>query len=199
MIRLAEASDAAAIAQIYEPVVSRSVISFELVPPTPAEMAERIAATLGYAPWLVWVEDDRVAGYAYGSRHNERAAYQWSANVSVYIGERHRRQGLGRALYTSLLALLRLQGFHAAHGGITLPNAGSVGLHEALGFRPVALYPRVGFKFGAWHDVGWWQLELRARVQAPAPLLSLDAAQRLPEWREALASGVSLLRRERST
>lgn len=194
MIRMAQASDAAEIARIYAPIVSDTLISFELQPPTAAEMEERVASALGYAPWLVCVRDGRVAGYAYGSLHNERAAYQWSANVSVYIDERHRRKGVGRALYTSLLALLRLQGFHAAHGGITLPNAGSVGLHEALGFRPIALYPRVGFKFGAWHDVGWWQLELRERLLTPAPLLSLAAAQRLPEWSDALASGVSLLR-----
>ena len=160
MIRMAEASDAAEIARIYAPIVSDTVISFEAEPPTRDEMAERIAATLGYAPWLVCVRDGRVAGYAYGSRHNERAAYQWSANVSVYIDERNRRQGVGRALYTSLFALLRLQGFHALHAGVSLPNPGSVGLHESLGFRPVAHYPRVGFKFGAWHDVGWWQLDL---------------------------------------
>jgi len=194
MIRMAETSDAAEIARIYAPIVSDTVISFEATPPTPAEMEQRVASTLGYAPWLVCLRDGRVAGYAYASRHNERAAYQWSANVSVYIDARDRRHGVGRALYTSLLSLLRLQGFHAAHGGITLPNAASVGLHEALGFRPVARYPKVGFKFGAWHDVGWWQLELRERVGAPAPLLSPAELARHPGSSAALVSGAALLR-----
>ena len=102
-----------------------------------------------------------------------------------------RRRGIGRALYTSLLALLRLQGFYAAHAGITLPNAGSVALHEAVGFRRVALYPAVGFKMGAWYDVGWWQLELRQRIGTPAPPRTLAEAQRDAGWAAALHAGES--------
>ena len=194
MIRLATARDANALAQIYAPIVASTAISFELVPPSEPEMAARAASTLAYVPWLVCARDDEVWGYAYASRHNERAAYQWSLNVSAYVHESRRRHGVGRALYTSLFALLRLQGYYTLHAGVTLPNAGSVGLHEALGFRPVGVYRSVGHKLGAWHDVGWWQLALRERTGEPAPPLSLAEAQRRSGWEAALAAGEPLLR-----
>jgi len=189
VIRLATAHDAKAMAQIYAPIVARTAISFELVPPTEAEMAARVSSTLVYAPWLVCVRGGEVVGYAYASKHRERAAYQWCLDVSAYIHERCRRQGVGRALYTSLFALARLQGYYAVHAGITLPNPGSVGLHEALGFRPVGVYRSVGYKLGAWHDVGWWQLALRERTGEPAPPLSVADAARNPEWEAALVAG----------
>jgi phosphinothricin acetyltransferase len=189
MIRLARSADAEGIAAIYRPIVDETAISFETVPPGPAEMERRIAATLEIAPWLVFEEDSgRVAGYAYGSRHRERAAYQWSVDVSVYVAEGNRRRGIGRALYGALLPLLRLQGFYAAHAGITLPNAASVGLHESLGFLPVGVYRAVGYKLGTWHDVGWWQLSLRARSPEPEVPRSLREAQRDPMWPAALAT-----------
>ena len=158
-------------------------------------MEGRIAATLELAPWLVYEDQaGRVAGYAYGSRHRDRAAYQWSVDVSVYVDEAFRRRGIGRALYTTLFPLLRLQGFHAAHAGITLPNSGSVGLHESLGFVPVGIYRGVGYKLSAWHDVGWWQLGLRDRAPDPAPPRPLREAQRDPAWPGALAANPSRLR-----
>jgi phosphinothricin acetyltransferase len=194
MIRLATAADAKAISEIYGPIVAETPISFELVPPTESEMAGRVVSGLAYAPWLVCVQGAGVAGFAYASKHRERAAYQWSVDVSVYVHERFRRHGVGRGLYTSLFALLRVQRFCAAHAGISLPNAGSVGLHEAMGFRPVGVYPGVGYKCGAWHDVGWWQLALAARVDEPPPPLTCAAAQAHPDWSRALTAGLPLLR-----
>jgi L-amino acid N-acyltransferase YncA len=194
VIRLATAADAEAVAAIYAPFVARSVTSFEAVPPDGGEMATRIASTLVYAPYLVYDRGGEVLGFAYASKHRERAAYRWSVDVSVYVHERARRHGVGRALYTSLFALLRLQGFYAAHAGITLPNPASVGLHEALGFIPVGVYRSVGYKMGAWHDVGWWQLPLRDRSGEPAPPLSMAEAQTRAEWPAALAAGLPLLR-----
>jgi len=182
-IRMAGVGDAAAIADIYRPNVTDAVTSFEVAPPNAAEMARRIDAVLALAPWLVALDDagDPI-GYAYASRHAERAAYQWSVNVAVYVHEGHHRRGLGRGLYEALFPLLRLQGFYVAHAGVTLPNPASVGLHESFGFRPVGVYPAVGWKFGAWRDVGWWHLPLQERPETPAPPLSLDEAQRLPTW-----------------
>jgi len=194
VIRLARSDDAAAVAAIYAPFVTGSATSFEYSPPDAVETAARIASTLAYAPYLVSEAGGEVLGFAYASKHRERAAYQWSVDVSVYIHERARRQGVGRALYTSLFALLRLQGFYSAHAGISLPNPASVGLHEALGFRPVGVYRSVGFKRGAWHDVGWWQLALRERTGTPDPPRSLADAQRDPEWETALAAGERILR-----
>jgi len=190
-LRLAQPSDAAAMAAIYRPAVVESAISFELEPPGERELAARLEALRGFAPWLACEDDGLVTGYAYASRHRDRAAYQWSVDVSVYVLDGRRRGGVGRALYGSLLALLRLQGFKAAHAGIALPNPGSVGLHEALGFRRVGVYARVGFKLGAWHDVGWWQLELAPRLdgEPPPPPRAMADLLADPGFEAALASG----------
>jgi L-amino acid N-acyltransferase YncA len=188
-IRMARESDAEAIAAIYRPWVESTAVSFETEAPGADEMARRIVATAAYAPWLVCEAADGIWGYAYASRHRDRAAYQWSVDVAVYVREDRRRQRTGRSVYQSLFALLRLQGFVAAHAGITQPNAASVGLHEALGFRHVATYPAVGFKLGAWHDVGWWQLRLQETPRDPTPPLSVAAAQKQPGWDAALAWG----------
>jgi phosphinothricin acetyltransferase len=188
-IRMADKNDAAAIAAIYRPYVTDAVTSFEVDPPGAADMAARIEQALAHAPWLVYTGDGGdVIGYAYASRHRERAAYLWSVDVAVYIHAAHHRRGVGRALYETLFALLKLQGFFVAHAGVTLPNAASVGLHESLGFVPVGVYPAVGWKFGAWRDVGWWRLLLRELLPTPAPPLSLAEAQLLPEWAAVLPS-----------
>lgn len=185
VIRMATAGDAGAVARIYDPIVTGTVISFELDPPGPAEMRRRIVQALAFAPWLVDESEGAVRGYAYASRHRERAAYQWSVDVTVYVDEAHRRKGVGGGLYKKLFALLRLQNFHAAYAGITLPNAASVGLHQALGFLPVGVYRGVGYKLGAWHDVGWWQLDLRARAEPSRPK-TMAEAESDPAWAEVL-------------
>ncbi len=162
IIRHAEpARDAAVIAAIYAPSVTASAISFEVEPPDAAEMAARIARVGSRFPWLVGERGGAVTGYVYAGAHRERAAYRWAVDVAVYIAAGQERTGVGRALYSSLFALLRLAGYHTACAGITLPNPGSIGLHEAFGFRPVGVYESIGYKAGAWRDVGWWQLALR--------------------------------------
>ena len=167
IVRSANAADAGACAGIYAPVVRDTVISFEDVPPTVEEMGRRI----GKAPaWLVAESDGVVLGYAYASSHRERAAYRFAVDFTVYLGEGARGRGLGRRLYEELIVACRDRGFHRAYGGIALPNEASVRLHEAVGFRPVGVYERVGWKFGAWHDVGWWQLDLIDPAIDPADL-----------------------------
>jgi L-amino acid N-acyltransferase YncA len=194
LIRMAVAADAGPIQAIYGPVVRETVISFEQEPPSVEEMRRRIAEILTRLPWLVCDCAGQVAGYAYASPHRARAAYQWSVDTSVYLHPHWRRRGLGRALYVSLFEILRLQGYCNAYAGIALPNPGSVGLHEAVGFRPVGVFREVGYKHGAWHDVGWWHLALRPKPAAPAPPLSLAAVQASPEWPGAIAAGQALLR-----
>jgi L-amino acid N-acyltransferase YncA len=168
LIRHAEpARDAAACAAVYEPYVTESVISFEQTPPDAREFAERIERITRTHPWLVAELDGDTVGFAYGSPHRERAAYRWAADVSVYLAARAQRRGLGRALYENLFELLERQGIRTVCAGITLPNPASVGLHESLGFAPVGIYRNIGFKYGAWHDVGWWQRQLLPPALSP--------------------------------
>jgi phosphinothricin acetyltransferase len=174
-IRVATVSDAAAVVAIYAPLVKNTAISFETEPPAAAEMAERVAATLPTHPWLVAERDGMVAGYAYAGKHRERSAYRWLVDVTAYVDERSRRVGVGWALYGELLATLRRQGFHAAFAGIALPNAASIALHEALGFRKLGVYQDAGFKNGQWHDVGWWQLRLSAGGGIPQEPIAFAA------------------------
>jgi L-amino acid N-acyltransferase YncA len=162
MLRHADpARDAAACAAIYAPSVRTGTASFEEEPPTAEEMGRRIAATSGTHPWLVAERDGAVAGYAYATAHRGRAAYRWAADVAVYVDAGRLRSGVGRELYAALLPLLARQRLHVACAGITLPNDASVALHEAAGFEPVGIYRAIGYKRGAWHDVGWWQARLR--------------------------------------
>lgn len=161
IIREAEPGDAEAIRAIYEPYVLSTPISFEETPPTAEEMRARIESTLKTHPYLVAEKDGEVIGYAYGSQHRTRAAYRWSADVTVYVAPEAQGQGVGKALYRELLEALADRGYHAAFAGITLPNEKSVALHEAVGFKPVGIYREVGFKLGRWYDVGWWQLLLQ--------------------------------------
>jgi L-amino acid N-acyltransferase YncA len=163
--------DASACAAIYGPYVSDSAVSFEERPPTVEEIAGRIGAA--YA-WVVAEHEGATLGYAYGSRHRERAAYRWAADVAVYINSDHHRSGIGRALYTHLFERLRAIGLWTLCAGITQPNDASNGLHRALGFVPVGTYRRIGWKAGAWHDVQWWQLDLRPGE--PGPPAELEQA-----------------------
>jgi L-amino acid N-acyltransferase YncA len=161
MLRHADATiDGEACAAIYAPFVSDSAVSFEEEPPDAAGMTARIRRIESTHPWLIVEIDGVPAGFAYASPHRVRRAYRWAADVSVYVDPRHHRRGLGSMLYGALLALLRRQRLHVACAGITLPNDASVRLHESLGFLPVGVYRSVGWKGGAWRDVGWWQLTL---------------------------------------
>ena len=157
LIRAATSQDAAGCAAVYAPYVTDSVVSFELEPPGAEELRRRMEAAHA---WLVAEEGGEIVGYAYGSPHHERAAYRWAADVAIYIARAHQRQGLGRRLYGELFAVLREQGMRRLCAGLTLPNAGSDGLHRSLGFEEVGVYRKVGWKNGAWHDVRWYQLDL---------------------------------------
>jgi phosphinothricin acetyltransferase len=159
-IRPATAEDAGAIAAVYAPYVTDSVISFEAGPPDAEEMLRRMTAR-PRLPWLVAVEGEDLLGFAYASGHRGREAYRWAADASVYLAMDHRGRGLGRALYDVLVPLVRDLGYVTLHAGVALPNDASRRLHESMGFELVGIYRNVGYKAGAWHDVGWWQLPLR--------------------------------------
>lgn len=158
-VRPATPADAAAIAAIYGAHVSDGYASFETEAPSVAEIARRMAAA-PRLPWLVAEQDAAVIGFAYAARHRERAAYRWSADVSVYLAAPATGRGVGRALYDALLPEVAALGYVSVFAGIALPNAASVRLHESVGFTPVGVYRDVGFKHGQWRDVGWWQRRL---------------------------------------
>ena len=181
-LRLARTADAAQIARIYAPLVRDTATTFEVEAPGSSEMAQRIADTSLRFAWLVVEQDDHVRGFAYACRHRKRAAYQWSADVSVYVADHARRSGVGRGLYTTLLELLAAQGYANAFAGIALPNNASIALHEAFGFTSVGIYRSVGYKLGNWWDVGWWQLCLPAIETTPPP------PTRLPELADGIVS-----------
>lgn len=167
-IRLANLNDAAAVLSIYAPIVRDTATSFELDPPGTDEMRHRLEETLKRYPWLVYENEHGVLGYAYAGSFRARPAYQWTVEVSVYIREDSRGAGIGKALYEALFDCLRRQGYCNAVAGIVLPNPASLRLHERLGFRKVGVFHRMGYKFGAWHDVAWWELPLRPAADPPS-------------------------------
>lgn len=171
ILRIARPGDAADIAAIYAPFVRDTAISFEVNPPGTDEMLGRITSTLATYPWLVAESEGRVAGYAYASQHRLREAYRWACDVAVYLSPDAQGKGFGSLLYTELLRILTSQGFRSAYGGIALPNAASVALHEKMGFRHLGTYTQVGFKLGQWHDVGWWQRTLSADAGVPGEVI----------------------------
>ena len=177
LIRLATPADAEAVASIYAFYVANTPISFEIAPPTEAELRTRIERISERFPYLVYERDGRVEGYAYAGRHHERAAYDWTCEVSVYVQHGLHRRGIGRALYGALFDLLRRLGYYNALAGITVPNDASVGLHTAMGFKPAGVNRNVGFKDGRWWDVAYLETALQGEyptsVQPPLSIRDL--------------------------
>lgn len=160
MIRAAKPSDAQAIANIYNPYVLATTITFEEEAVSAEEMAARIESVTAEFPWLVWEKDGLVAAYAYATQWKARAAYRQTVESAIYVDRSLSGQGAGRRLYGALLADLQMQGIHAVLGGIALPNEPSVKLHERLGFEKVGQLHEVGWKLGRWVDVGYWEKRL---------------------------------------
>jgi L-amino acid N-acyltransferase YncA len=161
VIRTASATDAAQVADIYNHFVLTSTITFEEEPVAVQEFARRIADIQANAlPWLVAARGEEIVGFAYASRWKTRAAYRFSTEVTVYVRDGLGRSGIGSRLYAELFAALRSFGAHAVIGGVALPNEASLRLHEKFGFKKVAQFNEVGFKFNRWIDVTYWQLIL---------------------------------------
>ena len=146
---------------IYRPFVTDTAASFELSPPSVAEFRDRIAAAQTKWAWLVAEHEGVPLGYAYASAFRTRAAYQWTVETSAYVHAEHRGKGVAGQLYRCLLARLAEMGYCNAYAGIALPNDPSVAFHRSLGFTPVGVFHRGGWKFGKWHDISWWEVQLR--------------------------------------
>lgn len=160
MIRSVTSSDIPAITAIYNHYISHSAVTFEEDIIDDSEMKTRIEHVTQRLPWLVYVEDDLVTAYAYATPWKARSAYRYSVETSIYVDHRSQKRGIESALYSRLMDELVNRNFHTIIGGITLPNIGSIRLHEKLGFKKIAEFEEVGFKFGEWRNVGYWQLTL---------------------------------------
>lgn len=193
-IRIAAEADAEQMLAIYAPVVRETVISFEYEPPSLAEFRGRVRTVLEQMPWLVCENDGEIAGYAYASPFRTREGYRWACELTIYVHPGYHRCGIGRALYTSLLRCLALQGYCIAVATITIPNPASVGLHESMGMRRIGTYEKVGYKHGHWLDDGVWQIELRPMPTEPTPPIASRELVGSPEWSYALSAGLAALK-----
>ncbi|RNI40100.1 N-acetyltransferase [Hanamia caeni] len=170
-IRCALSSDASSILDIYAPYIANTAVSFETEVPTVEDFTRRIMGNQESCPWLVYESGGFIAGYAYASKHRDRAAYQWSLESSVYVNESFRQQGIATKLYQKLFQILKYQGCRNLYAGITLPNEKSVIFHQKMGFSKIADYKNIGYKFNRWHTVGWYELQLNVYSDAPAPFI----------------------------
>lgn len=196
VIRLATRKDAPQIIEIYSPFCTQTAVSFETAAPSEQDMVERILSITERYPWLVCEYDGRIRGYAYASRHRERAAYRWSVDVATYVHPSSRRQGVGTTLCLVLFDLLRQQGIFKAYAGVTLPNPSSIEMQQRLGFRSVGTYHGVGYKLGYWHDVSWWELSLQAETANPPEPKPLSAFLNTDGWANAIEAGERRLNRK---
>lgn len=155
MIRMAIPDDGPALAKIYCPYVLKTSVTFEYEPPSGEEMTQRIAQFYPKFPYLVYEENGTILGYAYAHPQHERAAYQWSAELSVYVEWNYRGQGIGKALYQPLIHLLERQGYYSLYSCITQPNPVSMAMHQKMGFSVAGIFDNAGYKMGEWHGVGW--------------------------------------------
>lgn len=166
-IRLITENDAPQVLDIYRPYVENTIISFEYEVPTATEFLERIRTNTSKYPWLVCLHHDKIIGYAYGSTHRYRTAYQWSPESTIYLSPEFHGKGIARILYETLFSLLRLQGYFNVFAGVGLPNEKSVAFHKAVGFEDIGIFRNVGYKLGGWHNTHWFQLALQELIKEP--------------------------------
>lgn len=173
VIRRATLEDAAAILGIYETYITNTAVTFEIEVPSLAAFRERMEKIMIQFPWLVCVIDGEIAGYAYASKHGERAAYRWSADLSVYINERFHRKHIASELYDEVIRLLQKQGYYTVYAGVSTPNPKSEAFHDAYGFRNLGEFKNVGYKLGKWLGVTWYELpiaEYKVNPEEPVPI-----------------------------
>ena len=176
-LRMACPGDAGALAEIYRPYIATTV-TFEYVCPSPEEFRERIVRTLERYPYLVGEEGGIPLGYAYAHPLAQRAAYGWSAELSIYLREDARGRGLGARLYRALIELLALQGVRTACALVSSPNPASEAFHEKLGFVSTGLQERVGYKNGHWLGLSFYQKPIGPYDLEPEPVRALGELPR---------------------
>ncbi len=172
-LRFASKQDAPRLLKIYQPYVEETDITFEYEVPTVEEFEHRITEISFFYPYLVCEQDDRIIGYAYAHRQAERAAYQWNAELSVYLDNTCLQRGIGKVLYSALIELVQLQHICNVYGCITSPNPSSENLHEKMDFKRIGVFQNTGYKLGCWHDVVWYEKSLVDLTSPPEPLKSI--------------------------
>lgn len=190
-IRFATLEDAEAILAIYAEYIVNTGVTFEIEVPTIEQFRERMRRITEQFPWLVCEIDGVIAGYAYGSKHGERAAYRWSADLSVYIDEKYHRRGIASALYRAVMELLRLQGYFTVYAGVSTPNEKSEAFHSAFGFRNLGEFRKVGYKLGLWRGVAWYEMPLAEYVAEPAETTTIGVIRQTKDCEEILSRYVT--------
>lgn len=167
LFRTVRGEDVPALLKIYAQYIDTPV-TFEYALPSAAEFSERVAAVVAFYPWLVCEEGGECVGYAYAHRMQERAAYAWNAELSIYLGKEYCGRGIGKKLYSALIRLCAAQGIKTVYGIVTVPNARSERLHESLGFRRAGVLHNSGFKGGAWHSVAYFEKNIAPYGRSPS-------------------------------
>jgi phosphinothricin acetyltransferase len=169
LLRTARIEDGAALCSIYRPYVMETAITFICKEPTSESFTEKIKSLLPQYPFIVCEDNGKAQGYAYASALRPHDAYQWDAELSVYVDRDSHGRGYGRKLYAALLELLKIQGYQTVYGVISLPNEKSLKLHAAFGFETLGVFPKSGYKLGKWHDIIWLQKALGEFPNDPVP------------------------------
>lgn len=172
-LRLVQEADAAEILKIYTPYIKETAITFEYETPSLKEFQARIKEISSAYPYIVCLSGEKIIGYAYAHRQMERAAYQWNAELSIYIDTAFLRCGAGKKLYRALMDILQMQNVCNVYGGVTSPNENSEKLHESFGFKKLGVYHKTGFKCGAWHDVIWFEKTIGCSALEPKPFIPI--------------------------
>jgi L-amino acid N-acyltransferase YncA len=185
-IRLIEEKDAEAALAVYSPFVLHTAITFEVEVPTASYFSERIKTNTEDYPWLVCLENEKIIGYAYGSKHRPKTAYQWSPESTIYLAPKAHGKGIGRVLYETLFAILKMQGYCNVFAGVSLPNEKSESFHRALGFECIGDFKNIGFKLGEWHSTRWFQLSLATHIDNPPAPTTMNEVEHSPDVKAIL-------------
>lgn len=194
IIRMAKKEDTTQQLDIYAPFILDSAVSFELEVPDPEDYWRRIQGIQAAAPWMVCDIEDRISGFAYAGPHRNRAAYQWSRELSVYVHPEFRRKGVAQALYYTIVRILKLQGYRNVFAGIVVPNPASIAFHRQFGFKPIGVYEGVGYKMGKWQNVSWWGLTLGDLITPPGKIASLDQLSGTRAFEDCIVAGLKALK-----
>lgn len=176
--RRATEDDVVSILAIYAPYVTDSAITFEYDVPSEEEFRQRIRTISAEYPYFVCESDGQIIGYAYAHRHMERAAYQWNAEISIYIRQGFTGKGLGKTMCQTLIDLLRLQGIRNVFSCVTIPNERSAHLHHSMEFSTEGIFQNAGYKCGKWQTIAWFRKNIAPYTNEPAPFLPISRIDR---------------------